>query len=102
MDELLLPVPLTQPLPARCAGKGRVCRAGATGGVVVNSRPLAVTLPRCAADGAAAVGECVALCMFAVVVVVDVISLCCAYKRWLYFVAVFALNCQLLLYLMLH
>lgn len=67
MDELL-PLPLTQPLQARCAGKGRVCRAGATGGVVVNSRPLAVTLGRCAADGGAVVGECVALFIVAVVV----------------------------------
>lgn len=69
VDELLS-LPLTQPLPARCAGKGRMCRAGATGGVVVNSRPLAVTLGRRTADGEAAVGECVALFIVAVVVFV--------------------------------
>lgn len=79
VDELL-PLPLTQPLPARCAGKGRVCRAGATGGVVVNSRPLAVTLGRCIADGAAVVGECVALCIvvicYALLTVVISMSVC--------------------------
>lgn len=92
VDELL-PLPLTQPLPARCAGKGRVCRAGATGGVVVNSRPLAVTLGRCVADGAAVVGECVALCI--VVVLLCFAYCCCKYE------CLFA--CKLLLrYLMLH
>lgn len=66
VDELL-PLPLTQALPARCAGNGRVWRAGATGGVMAVSRPLAVTPARCDAvanGGGAAVGECVVLSIF--------------------------------------